>query len=156
MTAGDLRRLADAVDGVRDVPAYVVWGTQGAVVTEDRPPADEVVFECLTNNTIPQRTRLRSITLDPALVTSDGQPVTDVAARFDAAFWSEAAVEKFVLPYYTRMATVSEAARVRKAFNHTSVAAMLHMPDSTSRMLSSVRRTGALEALTLLEFEASL
>jgi hypothetical protein len=156
MTAGDLRRLAEAVDGVRDVPAYVVWGTDGPVVTQDRPHADEVVFECMTNNSVPQRTRLRSITLEPALVTSDGKPVPDIAVRFDAAFWSEAAVEKFVLPYYTRMATVSEAVRMRKAFNHTSVAAMLHMPDSTSRMLTSIRRSGALEALTLLEFEASL
>lgn len=156
ITAGDLRKLAEAVDGVRDVPAYVVWGKDGPVVTQDRPAADEVVFECVTNNSVPQRTRLYSITLEPSVVTSDGTPVTNVATRFDAVFWSEAAVEKFVLPYYTRVATAAEAVRMRRAFNHTSVAAMMHMPDSTSRMLTNVRRSGALEALTLSEFEASL
>ncbi len=156
ITASDLRRLAEAVDGVRDVPAYVVWGKDGPVVTQDRPPADEVVFECVTNNSVPQRARLHSITLEPGVVTSDGKPVTNFAAKFDAIFWSEAAVEKFVLPYYARVATVGEAARMRKAFNHPSVAAMIHMPDSTSGMLSNVRRSGALEALTVAEFEASL
>ena len=156
MTANDLRKLAEAVDGIRDVPAYVVWGKDGPAVTEERPELEDVIFECMTKNTDPNRAKFRSITLDPPVVRSDGHPMTDIAAQFDAMFWSEAAVEKFVLPYYIRMGTPEEVSRIRKAFNHESVFAAIHMPDSTSYMLTSIRRRAALEALTLQEFEASL
>ncbi len=156
MTANDLRKLAEAVDGIRDVPAYVVWGKDGPTVTKERPEHGEPIFECMTKNTEPGRAKFRSITLDPAVVKADGKPMTDIAAQFDAMFWTEAAVEKFVLPYYMRMEAPEEVSRIRKAFNHESVFATTHMPDSTTCMLTSIRSRNSLEALTLREFEALL
>lgn len=155
LTAGDLRRLAEAVDGIRDVPAYVVWGESGPVITKDPPAPEEVIFQCMTKSATPDRTKLRSIALDPAVVAPDGK-VMDVAGQFDAMFWSEAAVEKFVLPYYMHVGTPDEVTRILDAFNHASVAAMLHLPDSTHCVLTSVRRRSSFEVLTLKEFEASL
>ena len=156
LTAGDLRRLAEAVDGIRDVPAYVVWGKDGPVITKNPPAPEDVIFECMTKSTKPDRTKLRSISLDPAVVTPDGKPMADVAGKFDAMFWSESAVQKFVLPYYMHVGTADEVSRVLRAFNHATVAAMLHLPDSTHCVLTSVRSGSTLQALTLKEFEASL
>ncbi|HEY5086674.1 MAG TPA: hypothetical protein VII66_04860 [Gemmatimonadaceae bacterium] len=156
LTANDLRKLAEAVDGIRDEPAYVVWGTNGPEVQTNRPASEDVMFECMTKNENPDRAELRSIILDPPVVTSDGKLLADLAARADAMFWSEAAVEKFVIPYYVRFSTSQEVDRIRKAFSHASVVALIHLPDSTSLVLTSVRTGRAMEILTLQEFESSL
>ena len=154
LTANDLRRLAEAVDGVRDETAYVVWGESGPEVRTQRPASDEVVFECMTSNAEPDRAKIGTITLHPPVIASDGTPLTDFAGRFDAMFWSEAAVEKFMIPYYIRFSSPGQIARMRSAFNQERVVASIHMPDSTSSFLVSIRGGEALSALTLEELEA--
>ncbi|HEY8309798.1 MAG TPA: hypothetical protein VIG47_04545 [Gemmatimonadaceae bacterium] len=157
LTANDLRALAEAADGARDKPAYVVWGDDGPELKTERPPAStEVIFECATNNVVPNRAKLHSITLDPPVVTSHGKTVTDIVTRYDAMFWSEAALEKFVLPYYLGSGKPELVDRIRKAFNHASVVAIMHLPDSSPIILSSIQSSEGVRALTLHEFEALL
>ncbi len=154
LTANDLRRLAEAVDGIRDQPAYVTWGKYGPEVTTEPPAARDVIFECVTKSAQPDRAKLRLITVDSGIVDAGGRPITDLATRADAMFWSEAAVEKFVLPYYIRSSTPGEVARMAKAFDNVNVVATTHMPDSTSMLI--VRGGDAnLRMVTLQEFEAS-
>ncbi|MEO6778418.1 MAG: hypothetical protein ABI194_03115 [Gemmatimonadaceae bacterium] len=153
LTANDLRRLAEAVDGVRDETAYVVWGNTGPEVRTQRPASDEVIFECMTRNAVPDRARIGAITLQPPVIGSDGKPLPDFARRFDALFWSEAAVEKFMLPYYAGFSSPGQIDRMRKAFNQKLVVAGAHMPESTSCFLVS-DGSGALSTLTLEELEA--
>lgn len=150
LTANDLRRLAEAVDGVRDETAYVVWGNTGPEVRTQRPASDEVIFECMTSNSEPERARIRAITLHPPVVASDGTPLTDFATRFDAMFWSEAAVEKFMIPYYIRFSSREHIDRMRAAFKQKHVVAMLHLPETTSRFLV---RVGGGEALSVLSLD---
>lgn len=154
LTANDLRRLAEAVDGVRDETAYVVWGNGGPEVRTQRPASDEVIFECMTRNAEPDRARIAAITLHPPVIASDGKPLANFARRFDAMFWSEAAVEKFMLPYYVRFSSHAHVDRMRKAFKQKGVVASMHMPDSLGRYLVSVRDGEALAELTLEELEA--
>ncbi len=153
LTANDLRRLAEAVDGVRDETAYVVWGNTGPEVRTQRPASDEVIFECMTSNAEPDRARIAAITMQPPVIASDGTPLTNFARRFDAMFWSEAAVEKFMFPYYVRFSSPGHIDRMRKAFNQKRVVAAMHMPDSTSSFLVSVRGGEALAEVTLDDLE---
>jgi hypothetical protein len=157
LTANDLRALAEAADGIRDKPAYVVWGDAGPELKTKRPAAStEVIFECVTDNIVPHRAKLRSITLEPSVMTTHGRPVTDIATRYDAMFWSEAAVEKFVLPYYIQSGHPELVDRLRKAFKHASVMAVAHLPESSPLLLISTESGNEVRALTLQEFEASL
>jgi len=148
--------IAEAVDGVRDTKAYVVWGRTGPEVRTQLEPGDDVMVECETDNAVKRRARLAAITLDPAVTDGAGRPVTDIATRYDAMFWSESAVEKFVLPYYMRYRTPAEVGRIRGAFDHPSIYAMVHPPASGVLLMTSIRSKGkSLEALTLEEFEAA-
>lgn len=157
LTANELRRLAEAVDGIRDEPAYVVWSGGKPKVTRRLLDTDELIVECETKSDLPARPAFNSIVLDPPMVDQHRVPVTKLSSKYDAMFWSEAAVEKFVIPYYARINTANDVARIRKAFNHQSVYAMVHLPLTEVSVLTALRTGGkGVEALSLREFEASL
>ncbi|MEO7218628.1 MAG: hypothetical protein ABI026_10590 [Gemmatimonadaceae bacterium] len=154
LTANDLRKLAEAVDGIRDETAYVVWGNAGPEVRTQRPVSDEVIFECMTKNAEPKRAKMGTITLERPVIGSDGKPLTNFAKRFDAMFWSEAAVEKFMFPYYARFSNRSQMDSMRTMSNQQSVVAALHMPDSPARFLAEARDGKTFAILTPEELEA--
>ena len=154
LTANDLRKLAEAVDGVRDETAYVVWGKEGPEVSTQQPASHEVIFECMTSNVEPDRRKMVAIKLERPVITAEGKPLTHFERRFDAMFWSEAALEKFMLPYYARFSSPRQMDRMRNASNQKRVLAVMHVPWSTSRFLTSARDGEALAALTLEELEA--
>lgn len=157
LSANELRRLAEAVDGVRDRSAYIVWGANGPVVKTSVGQSDDVMAECETSNVVGNRPKFTSITIDPPLVDDRGTPVTDFASRYDAMFWSEAAVEKFVLPYYLRFRTPKQVDEIRTLFNHPSVYSILHLPLTDCIFTSTARTKGrTLEALTAAELRAAL
>lgn len=160
LTASELRRLAEAADGIRDQTAYVVWGTNGPEVKTRLEKGDELIVECETSSEVKARPVFKSIALDPPIVDSEGNPVTHVEAKYDAMFWSEAAVEKFVIPYYARFMTPDDLVRIMTAFNHPASIAMIHPPLSDAQFVTSLRtsRTGksGVEVLGLREFEALL
>ena len=156
LSANELRRLAEAVDGIRDAKAYVIWGASGPEVRTSVKPTDDVMAECETRNVVHHRRSFDSITIDPPVVDGRGRPVRDLAKRYDAMFWSEAAVEKFALPYYLRFRTPAEVDAIRTAFDQASVCAMIHPPLSDCLYLSSARTDGkTLEVLTLAELRAA-
>lgn len=128
LSANELRRLAEAVDGVRDQTAYIVWGKSGPEVKTSVEKGDDVMAECRTPNVVRGRRTIRSITIDPPLVDGSGTPITDVASRFDAMFWSEASVEKFVLPYLLRAYTLAEVEEILKLYEQQAVSAIMHLP----------------------------
>lgn len=160
ITASELRRLAEAADGIRDQPAYLVWGAQGPEVKTTLGKDDELIVECETKNSVQSRPAFKTITLDPPVVDRDGKPVTHVAGQYDAMFWSEAAVEKFVVPYYAQFNTAHHIARIMTAFNHPASIGMIHPPLSDIKFMTSmrtaVRKQDGVEILSLNEFEAML
>lgn len=164
LSADDLRKIAESVDGIRDKPAYVFWTESGPQVTSERPSDEDLILECETQNDVRPRPKFRSIALDPPMLAKKdavpgdpGKPVRNAAVEFDALCWSEAAVDKFILPYYIRLNTPEYVGRILKAFNHPDAYAIAHVPLSDIMFLTALRTKGeALEALTLEEFEALL
>jgi hypothetical protein len=160
LTASELRRLAEAADGIRDQAAYVVWGAHGPEVKTKLGKGDELIVECDTRSQVADRPEFQAITLDPPMVDSAGNPVSHVQSKYDAMFWSEASVEKFVIPYYSRFMTPHHLVRIMAAFNHPATTAMIHPPLSEIQFLTSVRTAKAgqkgVEVMGLKEFEAAL
>ncbi len=153
LTANELRRLAEAVDGFRDQPVYLVWTSGGAKATTERPSDDDLILECNTNN-VNQSRPILPIGFDPPVTDSQGAPIENFFERYDALFWSEAAIGKFVLPYYIGFNPPEFVARIRNAFNREDVYAMAHPVDTWTVFLTSIRTAGkGLEALTLEEIE---
>jgi hypothetical protein len=91
-TASDVRALAEAVDGTRDVDLQVVTDASGALAWRTvLEPGDTFLFTVRTSN---RQSR------PAAVVTVYANGMVAPLAGCDAAFWTEAAVEKFVWPYY--------------------------------------------------------
>src|SRR5665213_3003751 len=160
LTASELRKLAEAADGIRDQPAYVVWGPNGPEVKTTLEKNDELIVECETKSDVKSRPKFKSITIDPPLVDRDGHRISHVEGKYDAMFWSEAAVEKFVIPYYARFNTAHHIARIMTAFNHPASMAMIHPPLSDIQFITSASTSSgqqdAVEVLSLTDFEAAM
>lgn len=157
ITANELRKLAEAADGIRDEPAFLVWRDGIPKITRRVESSDELIMECRTPASAPRRPSFKSIHLDPPMVDQAQVPVPDIATRFDAMFWSDSAFEKFAVPYYARISTQNELERIRAAFYSSTTFAMIHPPLSNATFLSSARTGGnGLEALTLRDLEARL
>ena len=141
LTASELRKLAEAADGIRDQPAYVVWGPNGPEVKTTLAKNDELIVECDTKSDVKSRPAFKSITIDPPLVDRNGHRISHVERKYDAMFWSEAAVEKFVIPYYARFTTAHHIARIMTAFNHPATMAIIHPPLSEIQFITSTPST---------------
>ncbi len=119
-----------------------------------------MIVECETRSDVQSRPTFKSITVDPPFVDREGKLITRVEGKYDAMFWSEAAVEKFVIPYYARFNTAHHIARIMTAFNHPASMAMIHPPLSDIQFITSARtkpgQQDAVEVLSLTEFEAAL
>ncbi len=122
------------------------------MVTTEVRPKDELIVECVTRSQGGKWPKLRSISLDPPIVNKRGELIADTHSRFDAMFWSPAAVEKFVIPYYIRFNTIEYVNRIRNAFNRDEVEALTKLPWSDPAFLFN--EGGALKILTLEEVEA--
>lgn len=90
-------------------PEFVVLAMQPGkadytITVQPMPPAEdggEVVIPCNTPAVQPRRPRVQDVEITVEM--PDGHRVhlaSTSLAQFDAVFWSEAAVEKFLFPYY--------------------------------------------------------
>lgn len=159
LTANELRKLAEAADGIRDKTAYVVWSGDEPQVKTKLDDGDELIVECETRNDAKGRAAFKSIVLDPPLIDADGNAIKNIADKYDAMFWSEAAVEKFVIPYYARFKSPQDLTRILDAFNHPTTMAMIHPPASNIQYMLSKRSAKSgkegVEVLGLKDFESS-
>jgi hypothetical protein len=79
------------------------------------------------------KTRNREISQLLVTTKKDGTPETPVDFKVhehDALFWAEAAVDKFVIPYYVAIYDVEYGLTIKKAFNDPLVYALTHLPGS--------------------------
>lgn len=160
-----LRLVAELAAGAPEVPVEFEVEEGSVTRTKLRPPSD-------TRVQIPVRNPGRTGAMRYVYVQAKGVPTGfDVlAAGADAVFWSESAMEKFLLPYLAS-AAAWEAGRivqqVQDAFytpwSNAQVVALLHratFPDGTPARLESmvgvvfVDATGTLTELPLLPFLA--
>jgi len=126
--ASTLRKLAESADGQRDEDLAIFWDTTNGVYRVAKRDA----------NIGPKIIDVRTAMLQPGrqvipdmvqLKHADGtlhalQPI------YDAIFWSESSIEKFVIPYYTRLLTQAELAALWRAHASADVYAILHMEPS--------------------------
>lgn len=95
---GAFRRLADWAGGMLDEVVDFNFDRHGTLTARVDGAARGAGVK-VPAFTVARPRAVASLTL----TTDDGQSV-DLARGADAAFWSEAAVEKFVLPYYASLA----------------------------------------------------
>lgn len=126
LTANQLRRLAEWADGVRGVTLQMVVDDQGARLEQvrdfDEVPPGTVLISTESRNPnrkIPARVDV--------IKPSTGKPHSLDTKRFDAVCWSEAALEKFFVPYYVRFYSEEEFAKLRNAFSTGEVIAVAHI-----------------------------
>lgn len=132
-----LRRLAEKADGLRDQDLVLVQRADGTldVVPADQAGADLVLHRLRTSSRYPadQRPQFGLILTPPP----PGTPF-DARSRYDALFWSESAVEKFVLPYYHRVRTPEEVLQLARAFrDDPNVYAIGHIPPTQYDLLTT-------------------
>jgi len=66
--------------------------------------------------------------------------------HYDAFFWSESALRKFVLPYYSNLVSPEYATQIRDAFRQPDIIVMAHDPLTEYRMVS-VSDTGGFRVI---------
>lgn len=131
LDARKMRALAEWADGLREQELTLVVTAEGGFTFRDNDENkvrenDHVLFQVHTDQVVDNRPKPR-ITLEAA-----GFPREDIQDEYDAAFWSESAFEKFVVPYYTalRILPPGELEKLRKSFLSKKAIALLHMPPS--------------------------
>lgn len=131
-TANKLRWLAEAADGMRDQDCVVVWvaeDTLGVVREQDVDGRERLMT--LKVHTPSSGGGGMSGNAEVKL-TYDGQPVP-LPADTDAVFLSQAAVEKFVLPYYTRMESPEWIANKKAELFARNIVAAAHREPSITQ-----------------------
>lgn len=71
--------------------------------------------------------------------TAEHGPQTITEDRYDAFFWSEAALRKFALPYYANLVGPEYASRIRDAFRDPEVLMMAHDILTEDKMIRIMR-----------------
>ncbi|HEX2092443.1 MAG TPA: hypothetical protein VHG28_08575 [Longimicrobiaceae bacterium] len=106
-----VREIAEYASGVRGEKVYLVATPDPALpgnylITPSTVPVapgpDQVVVPCNTAYIQPGRPKVTKVTVVFDLEHADGTEhrVTQDVSQYDALFWSESAVEKFLFPYY--------------------------------------------------------
>jgi hypothetical protein len=122
--AEEVRKVAEALQSIRGAPAYVVNRAGELVVTTAPVSGDEILITCSPPWTVVDRRHFLTHT-----ATRESGTTVDMM-KFDAVFTSEAAFEKFALPYYAGYFEPTELEVLRTNFNQPGVYALVHLPKS--------------------------
>jgi hypothetical protein len=124
MDARELRHLAEAADGQRKRVLALVWNDvdRSYVLEELGSSSNEVVLQLFTPFVVDDRRRIAEM----VQVKNLGGEVFPLPKDVDAIFWSEAAVEKFVIPYYARVLGVDGVRALWDAFRDPTIIAIIH------------------------------
>lgn len=141
MTWRQLRKLAEAAHGFQQSGARMIRRNSQVTIElpEERLPptapqasieqsSEEIVLTVSSQPIAPKAKALKIILND---VRIEGVEYGDIAGIADAMFWSLAAVEKFLLPYYVGFEDIDVVRdKVRDRFKSPNVLAMVHLPRS--------------------------
>jgi hypothetical protein len=131
ISAGRLRELAEAADGMRGVPLKLAFvDGDYRIVDATVQTADDRTLPVNTPSTKdPASAKIDDIVITPApRIAPDANGNTRVSQVFDALFWSESAVEKFLIPYYARIKDTRFLDQLRRDFRDKSVYMIGHLP----------------------------
>lgn len=142
-TAGDLRRVAEAADGLRNQDVQIVTDSTGELTYRTQmQPGDTLLFTARSENQLQRPATAGTIFSNGSVVALDG---------CDAVFWSEAAVEKFAWPYYE--AHGIDVSDLRQAYETDArIVAIAHkLPTDAALVFAG---TASLQLLTWAEYQA--
>lgn len=130
--ASTLRRAAETADGTRDKDVcLLIREDDFRVVKCGTPPgADEILIECYTKDQGP--TSMRPGIAEIKLKSKKAKEHR-LEEKYDAVFWTESAVEKFVYPYYASLYRHEACERLcllKEAWEDPKVVAIAHLPKS--------------------------
>jgi hypothetical protein len=143
-----LRWLGEEADGQRDKDLALVWRDDKLALAS----AGEADFK---NGFLDVRTDLEG---DHGMrgggvieITYNGEALP--VGNADAAFFTQSAVEKFVLPYYTRMKTPAEIQAIKNKLFANGIVVALHDPPSITRGIGQPRGPDDPKEFKALEFD---
>ena len=138
LDAHTLRLLAEAADGRRG-ENYAIFhdGSGYAVSPESRRDGTKLVSVRTAVRAPTRRKAERLVHIQPP-----GRETTPLPDDVDAIFWSESAVEKFVLPYYQRLLSRREMNDLIDAHESADVIAILHIKPSIYRTVRAKEELG--------------
>jgi len=134
VTAHQLRVLAEQLDGTRGVTLCVVPGEDGNLQCAENTQENRnrAILMVNTPNVATRTTPIQRIDITPP---PSGDMASKLATEFDALFWSQSAVEKFLVPYYARILPLDEVKRLSVTFEQPDVYAIAHYPRTVSLAL---------------------
>jgi hypothetical protein len=142
LTATDIAWLAETADGTRSVDFILVKDAKGdaKLRSQDKlEPGDEVATEIKvrTEKTLPSRIPVLQVTCE--VEGHDLMPLPSDEG-WDAVFWTESSVEKFLYPYYRSQRLWSATMDALKATFDTDpeAVAIAHRAPSHSQILDGV------------------
>jgi hypothetical protein len=131
LTANQLRQLAEQADGQRGVELELgdmIRQPDGSTTPSLRPAGtggDGARSIRILTPLLASNRRL------PAAVTltspTSGKLISIDPKRYDALFWGEAAMEKFLIPYYARFNDERQLAALRSAIANDAILALSHL-----------------------------
>jgi hypothetical protein len=121
-TANDLRRLAEAVDGMRDKDLIIVIEGHKLVARENLG-AEQIPGAIHVHTVGHKKQKPTKVTLRHPRKPKKIKVDTDV---FDCVFWGEAACHKFLIPYYVRFYSDAQMQKLRNAISNDDVIAIAH------------------------------
>lgn len=130
VTWRQLRELAEKVQGNQhqDLGIDVV---NNELVVEKMVAGKKYVATVPKTASVPKSRALNVLLDPPVLVGTSTQAQDNITQTADAAFWSLAAVEKFLLPYYASFKdSGTYAQQLLAEFAKPEVVAILHLPNS--------------------------
>lgn len=161
LKASELRKIAEAADGQRGtalkVYAKVKDGDDSTVrygvenpMTMSRPVNEDwrLLLDVMTDFENPNHAgfKMKSVTFS----LPSGDELTLLGENFDAMFWSESSIEKFMLPYYLRNLTKAQFDDLYSFFMESkpphTVYGFIHYPPTDPAGLD---RDGIVKLITL-------
>jgi hypothetical protein len=134
--ARNLRALGEFADGYRDKDFSLVEMKDGSFRLRDAaagPQAEEtrVVATVRTSSKVPNRER-------PEVELKTTKMTKAMGKDYDALFWTESSIEKFLIPYYCHMRTLTETdmAAIAEICRNPKLVAIGHVPPSEPEILT--------------------
>jgi hypothetical protein len=145
--AGTLRRAAAAADGHRGRDVHLLLSADHFDIVDALPdplPPDRIVITCNTqDHEVPGRAVIEKL---EATATKDGTTMKDeLQSKYDAVFWRETAIEKFVQPYYAGFYGVDAPGKLdalQRSWRDPRVWAVAHLPKSDPTVLGDLAASG--------------
>jgi hypothetical protein len=126
LTANELRRLAESADGMRGKKLKLTNDRPGGHLTE--VPANYVVVpEDVIVETQFRNAARKIPTLVEVTKPTSGTKHELKTDYFDSVFWGEAAMEKFLVPYYVRFCEDAEMSTLRASIASGDIIALAHI-----------------------------